>query len=84
MKSLSLSKHNYPYTFLVNELGSGQFGRVWLAEAVGISAFHPRDMLQERESGGRFSFLWRKVERNSYLHCTDVTNVAIKSIKGLT
>ena len=69
--------------FSVNELGSGEFGLVWLAEAVGISAFHPRDMLKERESGGRLSFLLRKRKRNRYLNCTTVTNVAIKNVKGL-
>ena len=73
----------YFITLSVNELGTGQFGLVWLAEVVGISAFHPRDMLKERESAGRFSFLWRKAKRNRNLRCTDVTNVAIKSIKGL-
>ena len=76
--------YSNPYTILVNELGIGQFGLVWLAEAVGISAFHPRDMLKERQSAGRFSFLRGKAKRDHYLRCKDVTNVAIKCVKGLT
>ena len=70
------------YAFLVNELDSGQFGVVWLAEAVGISAFRPRDMMKEREGGGRFSFLWKKVKGNKHLRGREVTNVAVKCIKG--
>ena len=79
-----ISKHTtiMHIILLVSELGSGQFGIVWLAEAVGISAFHPRDILKQREGGPRFSFLWRKAKRNSYLRCKTVTNVAVKSIKG--
>ena len=70
--------------FLVSELGSGQFGIVWLAEAVGISAFNPRDILREREGGRRFSLFHRTAKRNSYVYCKQVTNVAVKKLKGLT
>jgi hypothetical protein len=55
-----------------------------LAEAVGISAFHPREMLKERAGGGRFSFFWHKAKRNRLLQSREVTKVAVKSIKGLT
>ncbi|CAB3997544.1 vascular endothelial growth factor receptor 2-like [Paramuricea clavata] len=64
-----------------SELGSGQFGIVWLAEAIGISAFHPRDMLREREGGRRFSLFNRTTKRNSYVFCTEVTQVAVKTMK---
>ena len=77
------SKHNTSYTFSVNELDSGQFGVVLLGEAVGISAFRPRDILKERQGGGRLSFFWRKAKRKSYLHSKEITNVAVKCIKGL-
>ena len=69
--------------FLVRELGSGEFGVVWLAEATGISAFHPRDILKERESRRRFSFFSRMSKRNSYVYCKEVTKVAVKRLKGL-
>ena len=55
-----------------------------MAEAVGISAFQPREMLKERAGGGRFSFFWRKAKKNILLRSRQVTNVAVKSIKGLT
>ncbi|CAB4004164.1 vascular endothelial growth factor receptor 2-like [Paramuricea clavata] len=64
-----------------SKLSSGQFGIVWLAEAIGISAFHPRDMLREREGGRRFSFFNRTTKRNSYVFCKEVTQVAVKVIK---
>ena len=70
----------------MRELGFGQFGTVWLAEAIGISAFHPRDMLRERTGGRRFSFLPffdRTGKRNSYIYCKQVSSVAVKTIKGL-
>ena len=41
--------------YVVNKPGSGEFGVVWLAEAVGISSFHPRDILREKENQRRFS-----------------------------
>ena len=56
---------------------------VWLAEAIGISAFHPRDMLRDREGGRRFSFFNRTTKRNSYVFCKEVTQVAVKTMKGL-
>ena len=55
---------------------------VWLAEAIGISAFHPRDMLRDREGGRRFSFFNRTTKRNSYVFCKEVTQVAVKTMKG--
>ena len=67
----------------VSELGCGQFGIVWLAEAVGILAFNPRDILREREGGRRFSLFNRRAKRNSYVFCKEVTNVAVKKLKGL-
>ncbi|CAB3981076.1 vascular endothelial growth factor receptor 2-like [Paramuricea clavata] len=63
------------------ELGSGQFGIVWLADAIGISAFHPRDMLRDREGGRRFPFFNRTTKRNSYVFCKEVTQVAVKTMK---
>lgn len=53
-----------------------------MAEAVGISAFRPRDMIKEREGGGRFSFTWHKAKRDKYLRGKEVTHVAVKCIKG--
>ena len=69
--------------FLVTELGSGEFGVVWLAEAMGISAFHPRNILKEREGRRSFSLFNRTSKRNSYVFSKEVTEVAIKRIKGL-
>ena len=69
---------------LVRELGSGEFGVVWLAEAIGISAFHPRAILKERESRRPFSIFNRMAKRNSYVDCKEVTKVAVKRIKGLS
>ena len=68
---------------IVKELGSGQFGVVWLAEAIGISAFHPRDVLKEKERRRRFSFLFWAKKRKSYVNCKEVTKVAVKKLKGL-
>ncbi|XP_046854041.1 vascular endothelial growth factor receptor 1-like [Xenia sp. Carnegie-2017] len=65
----------------INELGSGEFGVVWLAEAIGISAFRPRDILREKGSRRRFSFFNRMVKRNSYVYSREVTKVAVKKIK---
>jgi hypothetical protein len=76
-------QNNLKY-FSVSELDTGQFGIVWLAEAIGISAFHPRDMLREREGGRRFCLFNRTTKReDSYAFCKDVTQVAVKTIKGL-
>ena len=68
----------------VRELGSGEFGVVWLAEAVGISAFRPRDVLKEKEGRRRFSFFNRMTKRSSYVYCEEITKVAVKRIKGLS
>ncbi|XP_046852604.1 fibroblast growth factor receptor 1-like isoform X2 [Xenia sp. Carnegie-2017] len=67
----------------INELGSGEFGVVWLAEAVGISAFHPRDILREKGSRRRFPFINRMVKRNSYVYSREVTKVAVKKTKDV-
>jgi hypothetical protein len=75
-------QNNLKY-FSVSELDTGQFGIVWLAEAIGISAFHPRGMLREREGGRRFSFFNRTTKRNCYIFCKEVIQVAVKTIKGL-
>ncbi|XP_028408446.1 platelet-derived growth factor receptor alpha-like [Dendronephthya gigantea] len=66
----------------LSELGSGEFGVVWLAEATGISAFHPRDILKERESRRRFSLFSRTSKRNNYVYCKKLTKVAVKRLKG--
>ena len=66
----------------MSELGSGNFGAVWLAEATGIAAFHPRDILKEKEGGRRFSFFNRTAKRNSYVYCKEITKVAVKKLKG--
>ena len=80
MKLLTLFEY-----FSVSELGSGQFGMVWLAEGTGISAFRPRDILRQRAGGRRFSSLFdRTAKRNSYVYCKEVTQVAVKTVKGLT
>ena len=71
--------------FVVSELGSGQFGMVWLADAIGISAFRPRDMLKERAGGRGLSSLFdRTAKRNNYIYCKEITQVAVKTVKGLT
>ncbi|CAB4005680.1 vascular endothelial growth factor receptor 2-like, partial [Paramuricea clavata] len=65
----------------ISELGSGEFGVVWLAEAMGISAFRPRDILKGRKSRRRFSFFNRMTKTSSYVYCKEVTKVAVKRIK---
>ena len=50
---------------------------------MGISAFHPRDILKEKESRRRFSLFNRTGKRNSYVDCKEVTKVAVKGVKGL-
>lgn len=66
----------------MSEVGSGHFGTVWLAEAIGIAEFHPRDILREKEGGRRFFFFNRMAKRNSYVYCKQVTKVAVKKLKG--
>ena len=68
---------------IVSELGCGEFGFVWLAEATGISAFHPREILREREGGQKFSSFWRNVIKTNYINSRQVTRVAVKGLKGL-
>ena len=70
-------------TILVCQLGAGHFGVVWLAEATGISSFHPREILKEKQGQRRFLFcLNRTLRRNNYTRCKAITKVAVKSIKG--
>ncbi|XP_028411444.1 fibroblast growth factor receptor 3-like [Dendronephthya gigantea] len=66
----------------VRELGAGQFGVVWLAEATGISSFHPREILREKEGRTRFFFFNHMMRRNSYVCCKKITNVAVKTVKA--
>ena len=66
----------------IRELGSGEFGIVWLAEAMGISAFHPRNILKEIENRRPFFFFNRMAKRNSYVYSKEVTEVAVKRMKG--
>jgi hypothetical protein len=57
---------------------------VWLADAIGISAFRPRDMLKERAGGRGLSSLFdRTAKRNNYIYCKEITQVAVKTVKGL-
>ena len=65
----------------VNELGSGAFGVVYLANAIGISSFHPRIALSEKKTQRRFSFS-RLQRRNVYILDKIVKQTAVKTLKG--
>ena len=61
----------------------GEFGCVWLAEAIGISGFRPRDILKQRSNRRRLSMFLRSFRRNNYVYCKEVTTIAVKKLKGL-
>lgn len=87
-KSLIEQTHKLPYDaewefprerlVLGRPLGSGQFGQVYLAEAVGIVAFDPRGSVK-RKSGRRRSRFGSN--RNPYVGNKQVSKVAVKLLK---
>ncbi|XP_028403689.1 fibroblast growth factor receptor 2-like [Dendronephthya gigantea] len=60
------------------ELGSGAFGKVYLADALGIVAFDPRGSTKKRSSRRRFG---GSVRRNHYVNNNKMTKVAVKVLK---
>ena len=71
---------------LGEELGSGAFGKVIKAEAIGIDDFSPRDKSPVK-GGPRLSLLRRYVNRSKTYHDSRVspskrTTVAVKTLKG--
>lgn len=71
-------------TVLEEELGSGAFGRVYLADAVGMESFLTRkNTMKHKEPQRRFLFARFKKENvllsiNDY----DVVKTAVKTLKG--
>ena len=69
----------------VERLGSGCFGDVHLADAVGIVCFHPREkasMKQKPLFGRRWSRSVKKSPRPETSQRLLVTKVAVKKLKG--
>ena len=66
-----------------SELGMGEFGSVWLANATGITEFCPRDILKDKSKRSRLS-VWIQMlnNRNYYNDGKIVTEVAVKKLKG--
>ena len=67
------------FSLTVKPLGSGAFGQVFLAHAVGIVAFDPRGSTK-RKSGRRRSRFGST--SRPYVNDKRVTAVAVKSLKG--
>ena len=67
------------FLLTVRPLGSGAFGQVFLAHAVGIVAFDPRGSTK-RKSGRRRSRFGST--SRPYVNDKRVTEVAVKSLKG--
>ncbi|CAB4006801.1 vascular endothelial growth factor receptor 2-like [Paramuricea clavata] len=64
---------------LSRELGCGAFGKVFLADAMGILAFDPRgSTCKRRSSRRRFG---GSVGRNHYFNNNQMTKVAVKTLK---
>ena len=79
--SRSIRKLYYLFTlFIARELGSGAFGKVFLADALGIVAFDPRGSTKKRSSRRRFG---GSVRRNHYVNNNKMTKVAVKTLKGI-
>ncbi|XP_028411423.1 fibroblast growth factor receptor 4-like [Dendronephthya gigantea] len=66
----------------VRQLGAGQFGVVWLAEATGISLFHPRETLREKQGKKMFFFFNRTRRKANFTNCKEINNVAVKQVKA--
>lgn len=69
----------FMFLLTVRPLGSGAFGQVFLAHAVGIVAFDPRGSTK-RKSGRRRSRFGST--SRPYVNDKRVTQVAVKSLKG--
>ena len=63
------------FPFTARELGCNAFGKVFLADAMGIVAFDPRGSTKRRFGGC--------VRRNHYLNNNKMTKVAVKTLKGI-
>ena len=72
---------NFSFFPVEKHIGNGAFGRVYLADVTGISAFNPRKVLEEKSKQNRLSF-FRNRKRNSYLYCTMIAKAAIKMLNG--
>jgi hypothetical protein len=68
------------FPFAARELGCGAFGKVYLADAMGIVAFDPRGSTKRRPSRRRFG---GSVRRNHYVNNNKMTKVAVKILKGI-
>ena len=72
---------SFLFPFTARELGSGAFGKVFLADAMGILAFDPRgSTCKRRSSRRRFG---GSVRRNHYFNNNQMTKVAVKTLKGI-
>jgi serine/threonine protein kinase len=72
---------SFLFPFIARELGSGAFGKVFLADAMGILAFDPRgSTCKRRSSRRRFG---GSVRRNHYFNNNQMTKVAVKTLKGI-
>ncbi|XP_046852957.1 fibroblast growth factor receptor 2-like [Xenia sp. Carnegie-2017] len=60
------------------ELGSGAFGKVFLADAMGIVAFDPRGSTKRKSTRRRFG---GPVRRNHYVNNNKTAKVAVKTLK---
>ena len=69
------------FSFPARELGSGAFGTVYLADALGIVAFDPRGSTTKRRSSRRR--FGGSVRRNHYVNNNKMTKVAVKTLKGM-
>lgn len=64
---------------LVKPIGSGAFGEVFMATALGIDAFDPRSSVKKKSNRIRF-FL--RSNKKLFLSATKETSVAVKRLKG--
>ena len=69
------------FPFTARELGCGAFGKVFLADALGIVAFDPRGSTNKRRSSRRR--FGGSVRRNHYVNNNKMTKVAVKILKGI-
>ena len=66
--------------FAARELGSGAFGKVFLADAMGIVAFDPRGSTKRKSTRRRFG---GSVRRNHSVNNNKMAKVAVKTLKGI-
>ena len=77
-----MHEHFFRFLFLLGEnIGRGAFGCVWLAEAVGLSKFQPRKVIEEKSKRNRLSIL-RNRKRYRYLYCPLKSKAAVKMLNG--